>query len=385
MFLFVAALIGFQDPSARDGELVRMIQRGDVETRRRAAAELQVSDAKHLPELIDCYRKDADPQVRTALAYFFGQLGPAAKDAVPHLLKDAKAEDVELRRRVTWALGYIGSESDRVIPVLIEAMEDPDPGTKTKVRVSVMAITSFYKHGEQARSAVPALLTSLDKRFDNLAIRCAIVGALGMIGGDDPRVIPKLISCLDEKLDERTQILAAGALGSFGPKAESALPRLEQMLLHRASSPNLRDTVLRALEKIGLDKLGAEAVKEIGVLAADNKIGNVCEWTATRALGRVNKKHAAIALPVLLRALETGKRDASTSIVAWGSDALPALMPMITDTRDLALQEQIMRILVAMGPAAKDARPAIERALRNSTNERIIALARKALQNTEPE
>ena len=66
---------------------------------------------------------DADD--RKHAAETLGHIGPAAKDAVPHLVELLKDPDEDVRRAAADALGKIGPEAKDVVPHLVELLKDP--------------------------------------------------------------------------------------------------------------------------------------------------------------------------------------------------------------------------------------------------------------------
>ncbi len=65
--------------------------------------------------------KDEDKEVRGRAANALGQIGPAAKEAVPALIAALKDEDRLVRLHAAWALGQIGPAA---IPALEAAARD---------------------------------------------------------------------------------------------------------------------------------------------------------------------------------------------------------------------------------------------------------------------
>jgi HEAT repeat protein len=55
-----------------------------------------------------------------------GQIGPAAKEAVPALIAVLKDEDSELRASAATALGGIGPAAKEAVPALSVALKDKD-------------------------------------------------------------------------------------------------------------------------------------------------------------------------------------------------------------------------------------------------------------------
>lgn len=83
-------------------------------------------DAKlAVPALVEFLNNDKADRQRAIEA--LGSFGPSAKEAVPSLLQWATNADANVRGSAFAALGEIHAQTDRVVPVLINALHDPDP------------------------------------------------------------------------------------------------------------------------------------------------------------------------------------------------------------------------------------------------------------------
>ena len=82
-----------------------------------------------------------------------GQLGPAAKAAVPALIQAVKGNDPAIRVPAVLALGQIHSDPDVVIPLLIGLLDDDRLNGK-----AAMALGDF---GSLAKAAIPKLVPML--------------------------------------------------------------------------------------------------------------------------------------------------------------------------------------------------------------------------------
>jgi len=106
---------------------------------------------------------------RTGAASSIGQLGPAAKPAVPALIQALQGDDPSIHKAAISALGKIQSDPDVVIPLLIRCLDDPS--------VNDEAATALANYGPLARAAVPKLIPLLQAPDDDarLAARKALL------------------------------------------------------------------------------------------------------------------------------------------------------------------------------------------------------------------
>ena len=100
-------------------------------------------------------------RVRGAAVVALNKIDPGAPArAVPSLVHMASNADWHRRSSAITALGYIDSESARIVPVLIKGLYDPSPF----VRYS--ALRALGELGPSAKSASPALLKFLSTSSD---------------------------------------------------------------------------------------------------------------------------------------------------------------------------------------------------------------------------
>lgn len=229
-----------------------------------------------------------DPAIRAEAASSLGSLGMglrrggAALDialeerAVPALVDARRDEDARVRMLATSALGNLGPTAAAALPVLLEALRDPDS--------LGIGVHLDYAIGSIGAAAVPGLVEALADDHD--LVRRRAVSALGAIGPDASDAIPALLQALtsaDEGdrfsiglalreigykkevssyvTDLKSASLlvssdAVKALGELGPEATEALPALIDLIRDRGSL--LRRDAVIALSKIG--PRGSEAV-----------------------------------------------------------------------------------------------------------------------------
>jgi len=109
-----------------------------------------------VPQLIEIYELNPDPQLRLGIVQVFYGIGTGAAQAIPLLLSGATNAEANLRLNAVGALGQMFIEPEVIVPALIESLKDPHPYVRAN------AIQGLGNFGAQAKSAVPALLESLD-------------------------------------------------------------------------------------------------------------------------------------------------------------------------------------------------------------------------------
>jgi HEAT repeat protein len=97
---------------------------------------------------------DGDEPTRANAAEALGDLGPAAKAAVPSLMIAMRDEAEAVREQATLALVEIGADKSAV-PALTGAVQDSDAVVRAAAASALAGI------GSGARSALPALIEAL--------------------------------------------------------------------------------------------------------------------------------------------------------------------------------------------------------------------------------
>jgi HEAT repeat protein len=172
--------------------------------------------------------RDQDSFIRCAAAWALGNIGPAAKDAVPAL--SARLGDMAVRAGAAWALRKIGPDA---VPALVAALRHEDCDARW------LALDTLQEIGWVTKDAVPEFIDILRHRPPGNA-GWDYVTVLGQIG---PDAIPALIAALR---DEDVREWASEALAAIG---SATVPALSAAL--RDEDWNVRYWAADALGKIG--------------------------------------------------------------------------------------------------------------------------------------
>lgn len=208
--LFLLTQYFFESMSA--DSLFNQLKHPNPAMRQRAIAQIvETQDDTTIPKLMDAIGEE-DTVYRRAAVKTLGRIGT---DAVPAIVEQMlNSENDTVRASCTKAMAQIAVQHPNQpfpsegLEGLRRAMEDPYP---------VVQIASVMSLGEIGQPAVDTLLEAL-KTTDNVAIALTITNTLGSIG--DPRAVDVLKELIaDESVDSYVK-----------ETAESALPRLEQMI-----------------------------------------------------------------------------------------------------------------------------------------------------------
>ena len=126
-----------------------------------------------VPELVRVYNENISAASQAAVLDALTWIGPAAKPAIPLLLRAATNSDARTRANGLWALGEIHAEPELCVPALIHALSDTDDWAR------ISAAHALGMFGAEAQSALPSLteLTDFPKAsttFRSMGIQVAL-------------------------------------------------------------------------------------------------------------------------------------------------------------------------------------------------------------------
>jgi HEAT repeat protein len=230
------------------GRWLHLLEAGDVPARRRATDGLGMlgpAAREALPALVRALR-DADEPVRLNAAYALGALGEPAVPAAADALRQGPEE---ARRAGGYALSAVGAPG---VEALVAIARDADEPAR------IVALSALGDMGRDAAAAVPALTALL--RDAAGTVRRNAADALGILGAAASPAVPALAAALGDE-QPYVRINAATALARIGPAASQAtevVPALARALadpdryvvgwaglaLRRIATPEAADVLL---------------------------------------------------------------------------------------------------------------------------------------------
>jgi len=139
-----------------------------------------------VPALVRIHGKNISADSQSAIEDALAWIGPAAKPAVPLLLRATTNSNAKVRANALWALGEIHSEPQLCVPALIHALSDSDGWARAS------AAHALGMFGTDAQSAIPSLreLANIPRWFEskNMQLNLEVRTALRRIspGADSP-------------------------------------------------------------------------------------------------------------------------------------------------------------------------------------------------------
>ncbi len=306
----MAALKEDADPAVREAaaqSLANLAQQADDkrEPREERSKYVDIRDGC-LDALRTALKQDRDPKdpkqdarrarVREACAVGLGRVGTALLTV-----------DRDKEREQTLIAGFRTS-----VPVLTEALRDPDSG------VRAAAAESLGRLSEYAAEALPALVeTFKDKKADRF-VRSYAAFAIGRIGGDAARgAVPELAAALVEKdSPEEVRRSAATALGAMKTDVAGAASALGRAL--KDKSVDVRRAAAIALGQIGPENRAALAPLKEAAKDPDKFV----RAQALQVLGTLTQDAAEV-----LRVLTDGMQDQLLEVRLAAIEALGTLGP----------------------------------------------------------
>lgn len=357
-----------------------------IESLRLAGAEARPALPVLLP-LLD----DGSPAVRRAALEFLIEFAADARPSLPVLLRLAKDDNSGVRSAAIRLLAKLGPVTAADVPVLVAALKDEDPQQRQ------VALEALEKLGPEAAAAVPALVERLAKAKEPPALKVLLIRTIAKLGPRAKVSSPTLMNVLKTDADESVRRAAADTLGGFGSDAVPELIEVvkegneqsQELAFHalalvgtpavgplvealRESSQEKRTPLAKALGAIGAPAVPAlrKAIKDSAFLV---RMG-ACE-----ALGCVGPK-AVEAVPDLIDALRDDytnvQRQAGRALEKIGQPAVPALVDAVRFSPKM--RPRAVMILGQIGPAAKEAVPALTDALKDE-DQQVRLEAEKAL------
>jgi HEAT repeat protein len=285
-------------------------------------------------------------------------------------------------------LGSVGAED---LPQVIRALQSPDPLTRIGAADDLLSLADTVANDGMRQAAGPAPAT---RREDAKAIARRASPALAQALGDADALVrlhvaaalarfeptqPKAAAALREGLrdrDARVRKTAAEGLGRAGIAARPAVPAL--LVSVQDTDASVRRAAIEALGAIGSDAGDAvpALMKALGDPAA--------RCPAAEALGRIGAR-ARPSMAALAEALsdpdERVRWAAARSMALIGGPEAKGVLPFLIQALENARGRDLYNItlyLGILGPVAKEAMPALQRA--RARDHELVDMALWAIQ-----
>jgi HEAT repeat protein len=312
----IRAIVMFPNADEAATALIDRLHDPDASPRMKAVLALGMIkfDEKDRAKIVDALaaRMMEEPQapIRYDLAQTLGGMGKDARAALPALLHGVEDQSsFEIRRICISVLAQAGQGPDKVPDVrvthaLLAALND----RASQVRLqAVMTLAELGKPADEALlvqeiKSVKALETDRDKTVVIWAHLSMM--ALGKIDDAD---IDYLTKCARPGEAERIRVQAIGALGMVGTKEKKVVPTLIDLASEK-DAPNIVASACRALGAVG--DPGQRAEKALADVSHDKDIEETARCQAVNALAAIGAK-SRTAVAILIELL----KERNTNVV----------------------------------------------------------------------
>jgi HEAT repeat protein len=319
-----------------------------------------------------------DEQARTAATFVLGELGSIPASAEQTIRSNAKSNDRFLSTVSLWALARVHPEDKdlrrQATEQLVARLTDQDPFVRVAAARALAALPPAPE------ITIPIWERAM-KGADATTVRYAL-DALASLGAP---AVPRLVDILEKHQELRVE--AAYTLGQMGPVAAAATDALAKLIADK-------DVNLATEATLALGKIGPAAKSAVPALcAALQQKGETNAHAIILALGEIGPQ-AAVAEPLVLKAMDS--KDRSLAVIAartltqiqppssssqTAAKAVPVLVAGLGDplpeTRKAAAES-----LAALGPLAREAAPALEKASKDDVKA-VREAAVKALKSIQ--
>jgi len=266
----------------------------------------QAGEEQPVSKLIEDLASD-DKSVRLAAARALAEIGPAAAEAAPALVAavDDYASEVEyaarralkkifpdLKKRLELYIDRLQNGGRRARTASAELLEDMDD-EDVDIEPGVSALLEAMKEDEESKvraqcayslryiksrnpAVVPALIAAFED--EDFWVRWRVVFTLTGVFPPAEQAYPVYLRALADRYKE-TRAAAAEALGTMGPRAAGAVPKLRE--LFDDDNEDVRVRAVAAVAMICRDEHSAQAVVEMfGHVEKDLSRNRLCEALA---------------------------------------------------------------------------------------------------------
>lgn len=347
----------------------------------------------HLAPLLEV--KDENIRLNTALA--LSKIGEPAVKSLQEML-DHKDDDV--RFYAVWSLGWIGPPAKEAAAQVVKMLADPSDNVRRK------AAFSLGKIAPEPEAAIQALLGAFkDKNAD---VRQAAAEAIAQF---KEAAVPALKDALAVK-DAEMRVQVLKSLESIGPAATKALPEVQAIFLvgDKATAEAARNTLAkmgkdaidafkeglksergdtRLFSIAGMGMIGAPAVPDL-VDALSHSDVEVRRQAASQ-LGRSRVGDRMVVLGLAHAASDKDRTVVLATLQALqmlggvAKEAAPKVLPLLTST-DKQVRSQAYSVLQTIRGDAKDVLPDLLKMLDRKDLERdTLSYALLILPNYGPD
>ena len=328
------------------------------EVRRFAAGQLDQGNQAQSEALPAVRRRLSDPSVgvriEAALALF--QIGQQTNEAVTVLFSALEASGSTDRGNAANHLSLIRPAAKPAIPALEEGLNDPDQYVRKRASIALQKIDP--ENHPEAKPTLQSLIEQLKSADGNTRMSAAF--ALKELGAGAKAAVPTLVQALQTRSvqtrlpDNRWAM--AEALRAIDP---GQAPVIVPAMVNDLTDPNVWN---RNMAAFVLGEMGSDASDAVSTL-----------------LSGLTDQDARVRLACAYALVQVGVSDEATK-----HQALQILVDGLHPKRNIYDGHTSVSLLGRIGPAAKEAVPALVEMLKENEDAELSKLAREALSKIAP-
>lgn len=388
---------------------VRLAAGAALLSRDRESAEMLAT----VMPLIKAGLKDTAAGVRARAVQILQQIAIRREGGAPPaevadlLLAAAKDKDRSVRAQALQVFTRIHLPPKEAFPVLLAALKDKDPNVR---RTAMMGMHHF---GPLTKEAVQALRDTLPGADEH--VQAEIVYALAKAGMDDKTLVPILVQLLKTSPHSYVRATAVNLIAGRGAAAREAMPLIEDAL--QDEDMNLRQAAAYAMTQLdpASKRLPSALADTLGQVYRNRHPIRYAQRTDKKPLGTdaakvlmdiltsdgsPERRVGAIAGLALLvqeperasKVLRGALNDDDARVRLYAAEALwlihrdaGLVVPILIDgLKEKDSAQQALMLVQELGPAAKDAVPALIDLVRGP-DENLAAQAASSLGRIGPE
>lgn len=314
--------------------------------------------------------KDDQPHVRAAAALGLGNHKPPAEEAIPGLLQALADKDALVRSRSAEALMQIGKKPEVLIPAFVQLMGSRDVGDR------VMAAEGLGRFTQKPEDTIPPLLRAI--KDDSPLVRWRAIDALRNYKPNSLEPPERRVQLMREALrdaDRAVRRAAAIGLATFSAEEEKVVEALESALQDK-------DEQVRGWAALGLG--GRKSARRL-FSSMEAMLKDADGWPRLRAAEALYRLDAKDGQAAVLKALKSAEAPARASAAEALGNFRAEPAPVVAGLAgalgdgDVTVRFRAVRSLRNLGPIARDAVPALSRAVLEDRDATVRASAAEAL------
>ena len=299
--------------------------------------------------------KEKEPLIRYLATYTLGEIGPAAKSALPELEKLLRDTSGEVALEAARAVAVVGGDSAPTTELMKFALGHMEPATR------LYALQTIVRMGDAGRGLAPLALPLIDDPTPE--VRRAALTYVGTLDGKTAKPVIGKVADMLQSDDESTRLETARVLGELGSAAGPAADALGRTAAND-NAPPVRTAALFALSDLGT--AGKGGLPGLITLAKNANADHADRAKAITALPRIGPSDKPAFEAVMATSTDKSaivREAAATALGRFPKPSAPTvgrLAELAKSDPSPATRSAALESIARLGPKAAAARPTVE-------------------------